>query len=249
MIRVNRPPITQHLTAPNRTQLGLKHTETNGFTQSDARIEPVWNNFRRTNAGRAVLVALQTVFRFKCAFCERVNAKAVDHFYPKERYPKRMFKWNNFLLCCAECNQAKGSFFPVRKDQRLLDPTHEEPLDYFTWDFRTGAMVEVTNAARARRASTTRERLKLDEGPLRDERRVQFNRVLKLLADVCNEHPNIRLETRQRLEEELHPNRPYLGIIRFLFRKPNIYRPIVDDARAKLPDIDTWIAAWPRPQQ
>jgi hypothetical protein len=156
-----------------------------------------------------------------------------------------MFRWDNFLLCCWDCNHAKGERFPF-KDRRpvLLDPTNDEPLDYFVWDFQTGAMEGVIDPNRGPRATTTRDHLCLDEAPLRDERRVQFNRVLRYLADVCNEHPNIRAQTRQRLAEELHPQRPYLGIIRFLFRTANKFRPIVDDARAKLPEIDTWVAAW-----
>jgi hypothetical protein len=105
-------------------------------------------------------------------------------------------------------------------------------------------MVELTHSQRGFRAQSTRDQLQLNAGPLRDERRVQLNRVLHLLSKVVNEHPAIRSSTRARLQEELHPDRPYLGIIRFLFREPNVYRPIVDDARLKLPDIDTWIAGW-----
>jgi hypothetical protein len=174
-----------------------------------------------------------------------VNAKTADHFYPKERYPKRMFRWPNLLLCCAECNPAKGSFFPfANRRPVLVDPTRDDPADYFTWDFMTGAMVESLDPVRRARAVATRDQLKLDEGPLRDERRVHLNRVLYLLAQAVNEHPAIRPETRARLAEELHPDRPYLAIIRSLFREPNSFRPIVDNARSKIPDIDVWTAEW-----
>jgi uncharacterized protein (TIGR02646 family) len=245
MIRVLRPPIARHLTPAQRARLAQRQTEANGFGPQDARIERAWINFRRTKAGRAVYRALTAIFHAKCAFCERVNAKTADHFYPKERYPKRMFRWPNFLLCCAECNPAKGDFLPfVNRRPVLIDPTREDPLDFFSWDLQTGAMVESTDPVSGPRARATRDRLKLDEGPLRDERRAQLNRVLYLLAEVVNDHPAVRPETRQRLHEELHHNRPYLGIIRFLFREPNEYRPLVDDARAKLPEIDIWTAEW-----
>lgn len=245
MIRVRRLPIARHLTLAQRGQLAHRHTEASGFVPRDVRIERAWNNFRRTNAGRAVYQALNAIFHAKCAFCERVNAKTADHYYPKERYPRRMFRWSNLLLCCAECNPAKGDYFPfVNRRPILIDPTREDPLDYFTWDLQTGAMVESTDHLRASRARATRDRLKLDEGPLRDERRMQLTRVLYLLSRVVEEHPAVRKETRQLLEEELHHNRPYLGIIRFLFREPNAYQPIVDAARTKLPAIDTWTAGW-----
>jgi uncharacterized protein (TIGR02646 family) len=245
MIRVHRPPIARFLTPAERGRLAQKQAVANEYAPQDACINPAWDNFRRTNAGKAVYRALRIAFRSKCAFCERVNAKTADHFYPKERYPRRMFRWSNLLLCCAECNPAKGNFFKFANRRPLLiDPTRDDPADYFTWDFTTGAMVESLDPARRPRAVVTRDRLKLDEGPLRDERRVHLNRVLYLLAQVVNERPAIRPATRERLAEELHPDRPYLGIIRLLFRESNAYRPLVDDARDKLPDIDSWIADW-----
>jgi uncharacterized protein (TIGR02646 family) len=245
MIRVRRSPIAQHLTPAERAQLARKQTVAAEYPPRDARIERAWKSFWRTKAGKAVYRALRNIFHAKCAFCERVNARTADHFYPKGRYPRRMFRWPNLLLCCGECNPAKGEYFPfVSRHPVLIDPTREDPADYFTWDLTTGAMVEVTDPERGPRARATRDRLKLDEGSLQDERRVQLHRVLYLLAQVVNEHPAIRPATRDRLEEELQHNRPYLGILRFLFREPNAYRPLVDDARSKLRDIDQWTAAW-----
>jgi uncharacterized protein (TIGR02646 family) len=245
MIRVHRPALAQHLTPTEQARLAQKQKLANAYDPRDARIERAWRNFRRTTAGEAVYRALRAVFRSKCAFCERVNARTADHFYPKERYPRRMFRWSNLLLSCAECNPIKGDHFPFRNGRPLLiDPTREDPLDYFAWDLDTGAMLESPDPVRRLRAQATRDRLKLDEGPLRDERRAQLHRVLYLLAEVSEAYPDIRPETRERLQDELHANRPYLGIIRFLFRQPNIYRELVDDARAKLPDIDSWIVDW-----
>ncbi len=245
MIRIHRLPLARHQPAPHRLTLTRKQAAANGLGPGDVQIERAWKNFRRTMCGRAVYQALQAAFRFKCVFCERVNARTADHFYPKERYPRRMFRWTNLLLCCGECNPAKGDYFPfVDRHPVLIDPTREDPLDFFTWDLQTGSMVPSTDPARGQRARVTRDRLRLEEGPLRDERRVQLNRVLHLLADVVNEHPAIRPETLQRLEEELHADRQFLGIIRFLFREPNRYSPLVNEARVKLPDIDRWTAAW-----
>src|SRR5262249_15125121 len=138
MIRVHRPPLSDFLKSAERAQLAQKQTVANGYSRNDARIDPAWRNFRKTNAGKAVYRALKATFRSKCAFCERVNAKTADHFYPKERYPRRMFHWPNLLLCCGECNPAKGTYFPfVGARPVLIDPTREDPLDFFTWDFLT----------------------------------------------------------------------------------------------------------------
>jgi uncharacterized protein (TIGR02646 family) len=245
MIRVRRPPVAHLLTPAQQGQLAHKQAVANEYAPRDARIKPAWESFRRSKAGRAIYEALKTIFRYKCAFCERVNVKTADHFYPKERYPRRLFRWTNFLLCCAECNSAKGEYFPfANRRPVLIDPTRDEPADYFSWDFTTGAIVTSVDPVRRLRAVTTCHRLKLDDGPLRDERRIQLNRVLYLLVKVSEEHPAIRADTRARLAEELHPDRPYQAIIHSLFRQPNAYQLLVDDARAKLPDIDIWTARW-----
>ena len=244
MIRVHRPAIARHLTPAQRSQLAQRQTLANGYGPRDARIDSAWESFRRSSVGRAVYRELSVIFRSKCAFCERINAKTADHFYPRKRYPRQMFRWSNLLWCCAECNTAKGDYFPfVKRRPLLIDPSREDPLDYFAWDLTTGAMVESGDPISRHRARETRDRLKLDEGPLRDERRAQLKRVLYLLAEVVNQHV-IPSETQERLAEEQHRSRPYLGIICFLFREPNAYRLLVDNARAKLPEIDTWTAEW-----
>src|SRR5258708_5787864 len=112
MIRLRRPPIAQHLTPAERGRLAHAQARANEDGQRDARIDRGWESFRRPQPGKAVSRALRTAFRFKCAFGERVTAKTADHFYPRKRYPKRMFRWPNLLLCCAECNPAKGDYFP-----------------------------------------------------------------------------------------------------------------------------------------
>jgi uncharacterized protein (TIGR02646 family) len=245
MIRVHRPPISNHLTPAERGRLARKQTAANGYGREDVRIDRAWVSFRRSRLGQAVYAALRAAFHSKCAFCERVNAKTADHFYPKKRYPRQMFRWPNLLLCCGECNTAKGDYFPFANSRPvLIDPTRDDPLAFFAWDFLSGAMVESADPVSGPRARATRDRLKLDDGPLRDERKMQLKRVLGLLFILVREHPEIRPETRRWLREELHPSRPYLGIIRFLFREPNAYRPLVDDARSKLPEIDTWTAGW-----
>jgi uncharacterized protein (TIGR02646 family) len=45
-----------------------------------------------------------------CSFCEsQLNASlAVEHMLPKQHRPDREHDWNNFLLCCVNCNSTKG---------------------------------------------------------------------------------------------------------------------------------------------
>jgi len=54
----------------------------------------------------------------KCAYCERVPNKGggyleIEHFYPKgkKEYRHMVFKFENLLLSCTQCNKAKGQRF------------------------------------------------------------------------------------------------------------------------------------------
>ncbi|WP_162672637.1 retron system putative HNH endonuclease [Gemmata massiliana] len=224
--------------------MGTAQTAANGYPRGGAEIERQWNNFRRRKAGQEVWSQFAIAFSTKCAFCERVNAKTIDHYRPKERCPKKMFRWNNLLLCCSDCNRAKGHQFHFRnKTPLLLDPTQDDPAEFFGWNVSTGTIIAIANPDREHRATHTLAQLELNDQPLQDERAEKLKSIVYLLARVVREQPT-EPDTRERLQAELRPDRPYLGILRFLFAQPNAYRPIVDDARAKLPDIDTWIAAW-----
>lgn len=244
MIRVNRPPRTI-LTDTLRASLTAQHVAAGMFSRNDPQIDRAWRNFRRTVSGRSLLQALSTAFRSKCVFCERVNAKTVDHFYPKERYPRRMFRWTNLLMCCADCNNAKGTKFPFDdRRPRFINPTREDPASFFAWDLMTGGMFGVSDPGAGDRADFTRDELRLNDQPLLDERRAKLGVVQYLLSRIVRE-PAVEVDTRERLEAELRVRRPYLGILRFwLANLSPDYRLLVDAARAKLPEIDAWISLW-----
>ncbi len=150
-----------------------------------------------------------------------------------------MFAWDNFLRGCKNCNNAKLDRFPIdaQGNNLLLDPCEDEPLDHFVWDDTTGAAGVVPDPTRAERGTTTIDLFQLNQEPIREERRVKLLVVLYLLARVDREDP-IEPETCDRLREELLPHRPWLGIVRQLLTRPEgKYRPLVERALAKLPEI------------
>ena len=244
MICVRRPN-AKSLPTATRQALGNQHGVAGTFTPGDTRIEPAWNNFIRTIAGQNVRRILTTAAHTKCAFCERVNPRSVDHYYPKSRYPKRMFRWTNLLVCCWDCNAAKGSRFPhLNRIPVLIDPTRDDPADFFEWDLATGSMLAVSDATRAPRAAFTRDRLRLNEQSLQDQRREKIV-LLRAIFTLITREPVLRPRTREAAELMLKPESQYLGIVRFWLRNLSAEdQSLYDSARAKLPDIDTWIAAW-----
>ena len=93
----------------------------------------VWDTARKTRALRAVLAKL---------YCHDSHGTDIEHFWPKALYPERMFRWLNFLLCCAECGRFKGDRFPLDNGEPLLvDPTTEDPWEYLDFDPTTGNLV------------------------------------------------------------------------------------------------------------
>ncbi|MGE3821821.1 MAG: retron system putative HNH endonuclease [Isosphaeraceae bacterium] len=246
MIRLRRPSAEDALSAKTRAYLARKAVTATTFIPGDPRIAKSWASFLGTVARRDVEAALDRYARGKCAYCENVAAKDVEHFQPKTTYPVRMFAWDNFLRGCKNCNNAKVDRFPVDEfsERLLIDPSADDPLDYFVWDTMTGMTGVNPAPGRRPRATETRRLFGLDQEPLREERRMKLKVILYLLARVVNESP-VSLETRDLLREELLPNRPWLGIVRQLLRRPSPeHRPLVEAALEKLPDIREWAADW-----
>jgi hypothetical protein len=125
----------------------------------------------------------------------------------------------------------------------LIDPCADEPLDYFWFDFTTGDVAINPAAPFKRRAKVTKDMFGLDREPLRDERRKKLLQVLYLLGKVLEETP-VTQETQDALQRELEPNRPWLAILRQLFSYVTVYDKLVEDAKAKLPEIEDWIEDW-----
>jgi HNH endonuclease len=105
-------------------------------------IKKVQNKYRHIK----VKDALVEMFHGKCAYCESkittVTYGAIEHFFPKSVYVDLTYEWNNLLLSCDLCNDAKhkGMKFPLDSDGNalLIDPTDgiTDPTLHlkFVWD-------------------------------------------------------------------------------------------------------------------
>jgi uncharacterized protein (TIGR02646 family) len=235
------------LDARTRKLLAKRQGIANGYTEHDSRIDPAWKGFRKTQAAGKIATLLAWVFHGKCAYCEQELAKDIEHYFPKSRFPDRMFLWENFLWACKNCDTEKLDEFPLDADGApvLIHPGRDEPFDYFRWNFRSGKMILHPDPARGERARQTRDLLGLDQFSITDERRNKFENVRYLLARVVKEDP-VAEDTIARLRDELAPHRPWLSVIRQLFTPPNDYSPLVAAARAKLPELDIWLGEWNR---
>jgi len=133
----------------------------------------------------------------RCMYCEDSVADEIEHFAPKDRYPDRVFVWTNYLYACGPCNGPKGNAFavfaagdevvelvgdePPEGDVVLLDPRHDDPLDFLVLDlvdtFYFSPHPFLAGRA-ARRAEYTIEVLRLNERAYLVEARITAHSML-----------------------------------------------------------------------
>ncbi|MBC8143322.1 MAG: hypothetical protein H7Y38_17995 [Armatimonadetes bacterium] len=131
----------------------------------------------------------------RCAYCEDSCATEIEHVRPKSLYPEHVFDWNNFLYACGGCNGGKLNSFrvyvtgtlswadiqrtkkapvlpPLVGDSVLIDPRHENPLDFLRLDLYSFQFDPLADAGTREyeRAEYTINTLSLWREPLRDTR-------------------------------------------------------------------------------
>jgi len=105
----------------------------------------------------------------RCAYCEDSVADEVEHIYPKDLYPERVFVWENYTYACGPCNGPKSNRFaiflatdgsevdisppkrkpqgwiparPPKGDALLIDPRNENPLDFLWLDLGASCRID-----------------------------------------------------------------------------------------------------------
>ncbi|MGE6756754.1 hypothetical protein ACQKGO_01975 [Corallococcus interemptor] len=67
----------------------------------------------------------------RCSYCEDSVADEVEHIWPKDLYPERVFIWDNYCYACGPCNGPKNNQFAVfvgasRSATRLAHPKRKK---------------------------------------------------------------------------------------------------------------------------
>lgn len=93
----------------------------------------------------------------RCVYCEDSVADEVEHIYPKDLYPEKVFVWDNYVYACGSCNGPKNNQFAVFRTDTgayqevnpprgqpstepppgeavLINPRTENPLDFALLD-------------------------------------------------------------------------------------------------------------------
>lgn len=93
----------------------------------------------------------------RCHYCEDSKADEVEHLLPKDVYPNICFDWNNYFYACGNCNGPKNNKCAIIEEATggilhistpttppigtpaIIDPTRENPLDFFLLDLQNGS--------------------------------------------------------------------------------------------------------------
>ncbi|MEW6219833.1 MAG: hypothetical protein AB1634_09915 [Thermodesulfobacteriota bacterium] len=151
-----------------------------------------WKAARASRTLKSVLAVLRrmTGDRERCMYCLDSHGSDIEHFWPKMRYPERMFLWPNLLLCCADCGRLKGNRFPLSTDARplLIDPTAEDPWLDLDFDPPTGNLVarfDPVVGDYSAKGQHTVATLQLDR---REALAVGYRRTFRRLAALVERH-------------------------------------------------------------
>ena len=101
---------------------------------------------------------LNVVFNGVCAYCERTTKDddvevrnnglfTCDHFRPRHQFPELIYKWDNLVYSCGECQYVKGGLWPepYQKANAYINPCAASgahtPNEVFVYDISDGWML------------------------------------------------------------------------------------------------------------
>ena len=101
------------------------------LTEQKARLTAEYRNkekavWREGKVGEIIKRVLCEMTHNKCAYSEAPLGENgspwdVEHFYPKDLYPKKVVEWGNLLPSCKICNSIKGKL-DVKKNTHRQSP-------------------------------------------------------------------------------------------------------------------------------
>lgn len=183
--------------------------------------------------------------RSRCMYCEDSAGTAIDHFWPKQRYPMRAFEWENMLWACSGCNSnLKREQFPLDAfgAPLLLDPTEDEPMDHLDYLPASGELVGSTPQGEASvevfKLNDTRAARRLPKG--RRDAWSALERLLISYAADCAAGRRHAVEVARR-EAQDHP---FASLLRWMLRYAAdgvLLSPKLRDVLTKHPEITGWV--------
>ena len=156
-----------------------------------------------------------------CGYCEQECKAEVDHFRPKSKYPELVYKWDNWVYSCHECNSAKGDKWA---GHGYVDPCAKtrsaRPEEYFDFDVLTGRIIPKgeLNVARHSRAMNTIRDLGLNDFA-RIKRRLSW---IRLLSEVFGGRAGKKVKTPEFITKSSSREEALSSLTRAYFQQKGI---------------------------
>lgn len=183
--------------------------------------------------------------RGRCMYCEDSAGTAIDHFWPKQRYPMRAFEWENMLWACSGCNSnLKREQFPLDAfgAPLLLDPTEDEPMDHLDYLPASGELVGSTP-----RGEASAEIFKLNDMSaarrLPKGRRDAWRALERLLTGYAADCAAGRRHAVEIARREAQDH-PFASLLRWMLRYAAagvLLSPALRDVLEQHPEIASWV--------
>lgn len=204
-----------------------------------------WNLARRHDMFREIEATLREMNAEQsyCMYCECSEARHIDHFRPKAKYPEYAFEWSNYFLSCETCNsKAKGSKFPLAEDGTtplLLKPDEDQPLNHLELDGITGRLEARPGSLKA---APSIEVFALNRQHLTQGRKDAWKAIERLLKDYAASEDE---SCRSSLMDELrhHPFQAVFEEQLLLYRQGH-YAALEQTTVAALtryPELGDWV--------
>ena len=132
------------------------------------RVDPMARRHEGKQIRHHLITPLAEMTKKHCSFCDSTPLVSqiratIEHFRPKESFPRLAYQWENLFACCDICQSAKGKRF----NDALLKPDEIEYEfnRYFFFEETTGKLIPNPGATTEdeNRASMTIQIYKLNE--------------------------------------------------------------------------------------
>ena len=182
---------------------------------------------RKYNHAQVRSVLRTMFYGGKCAYCEshisHISYPQIEHYKPKDNFPKLCFEWDNLLLGCGVCNgkEYKGTKFPMASDGGfLINPCEDDPEDFFDFVCEPDENSEEGFIAVVRpkksRGEITEHTLGLNRIPLLRKRTQTLVPYYLSLAQLAGEGDE---KSKDILQRFCHPRFEYSAFAKWLWRK------------------------------
>jgi uncharacterized protein (TIGR02646 family) len=202
-------------------------------------VDKTWSRARRTKPLKSVFQVLKLMAgsRERCMYCGDSQGTDIEHFWPKAKYPARMFRWPNLLLGCTSCGRDyKGQKFPLSNKRKplLVDPTSDDPWDHLDFDPATGNLAPRYDAKGMPQAKGEQTVDVLGLDGRRESLALGYKRSFKRIRDrilqmMTTPNLDVRLLITQLREDDEH------GVLGWCFRGAGMNEAPFSDFRQAYP--------------